>query len=40
MQQLLNEAIQHRAVQHPYLKALANGSFNNMHAVLKDFASQ
>ena len=40
MELLINEALQHRAVNHPYLKALANGEFENMEAVLKDFASQ
>lgn len=37
---LLDEAINHRAVHHPYLKALANGSFDNMPAVISDFAGQ
>jgi pyrroloquinoline quinone (PQQ) biosynthesis protein C len=40
MEKLINEALNHRAVNHPYLKALANGEFDNMEAVLKDFASQ
>ena len=40
MELLINEALHHRAVNHPYLKALANGEFENMEAVLKDFASQ
>lgn len=40
MEYLVNEALQHRAVTHPYLKALANGDFKNPEAVLKDFASQ
>lgn len=40
MDLLVNEALNHRAVNHPYLKALANGEFENMEAVLKDFASQ
>jgi pyrroloquinoline quinone (PQQ) biosynthesis protein C len=40
MQTLLKEAIAHRAVNHPYLKALVNGSFENMDAVIKDFANQ
>jgi pyrroloquinoline quinone (PQQ) biosynthesis protein C len=40
MEKLTSEALQHRAVQHPYLKALANGEFEDMEAVLKDFASQ
>lgn len=40
MKEILNEALNHRAVKHPYLKALANGEFKNMEAVLKDFAAQ
>lgn len=40
MENLVSEALNHRAVKHPYLKALANGEFDNMEAVLKDFASQ
>lgn len=40
MKKLLDEALNHRAVNHPYLKALANGEFKNMGAVLKDFAAQ
>jgi hypothetical protein len=40
MELLVKEALEHRAVNHPYLKALANGEFENMEAVLKDFASQ
>jgi len=40
MELLISEALNHRAVNHPYLKALANGDFENMEAVLKDFASQ
>jgi pyrroloquinoline quinone (PQQ) biosynthesis protein C len=40
MELLVSEALNHRAVNHPYLKALANGDFENMEAVLKDFASQ
>ncbi|MFN5032097.1 MAG: cupin domain protein, partial [Flavobacteriia bacterium] len=40
MQTLLKEAIAHRAVNHPYVKALVNGSFENMDAVIKDFANQ
>ena len=40
MEHLVNEALQHRAVNHPYLKALANGEFQNMEIVLKDFAAQ
>lgn len=40
MEKLINEAIAHRAINHPYLKALAKGEFTNMDAVLKDFAAQ
>ena len=40
MELLVTEALNHRAVNHPYLKALANGEFENMEAVMKDFASQ
>ena len=40
MNNLVNEALSHRAVQHPYLKALANGEFENMDKVIKDFATQ
>jgi len=40
MEKLLSEAENHRAVKHPYLRALANGEFKNMNAILKDFASQ
>ena len=40
MELLVKEALDHRAVNHPYLKALANGEFENMEEVLKDFASQ
>jgi len=40
MQNLINEALNHRAVNHPYLKALANGDFENMEAVLQDFSAQ
>lgn len=40
MQALLKEAENHRAVHHPYLKALANGEFKNNHRILQDFAAQ
>ncbi|MFN5911808.1 MAG: TenA family transcriptional regulator [Bacteroidota bacterium] len=40
MELLVTEALNHRAVNHPYLKALANGEFENMEAVMKDFAAQ
>lgn len=40
MQNLLLEATRHRAVNHPYLKALVTGKFENMQEVLRDFAAQ
>lgn len=40
MQNLIDEALSHRAVNHPYLLALKNGEFSNMNLVLKDFAAQ
>lgn len=40
MEALINEALNHRAINHPYLMALKNGEFKNMDAVLKDFALQ
>jgi len=40
LESLIDEAMNHRAVNHPYLTALANGSFANMPAVLRDFAGQ
>jgi pyrroloquinoline quinone (PQQ) biosynthesis protein C len=40
MENLLTEALQHRAVKHPYLTSLRNGSFQDMNLVLKDFASE
>ena len=40
MENLLNEALNHRAVKHPYLIALRNGNFKNMHAVLQDLAAE
>ena len=40
MEELINEALNHRAINHPYLLALKNGEFKNMNAVLKDFALQ
>ena len=36
--QLAEEALYHRAVRHPYLQALANGSLHDMHWALADFA--
>ena len=38
MDNLLKEALQHRAVNHPYLDALRKGAFEDMSSVLKDFA--
>ena len=35
---LAAEALQHRAVRHPYLAALANGAFPDTRAALADFA--
>jgi pyrroloquinoline quinone (PQQ) biosynthesis protein C len=35
---LAAEALQHRAVRHPYLQALADGEFPDMNAALADFA--
>lgn len=35
---LAAEALQHRAVRHPYLRALADGAFVDTHAALADFA--
>jgi pyrroloquinoline quinone (PQQ) biosynthesis protein C len=37
---LIDEAMNHRAVNHPYLKSLASGSFANMPEVMRDFAGQ
>ncbi|TQV75369.1 iron-containing redox enzyme family protein [Aliikangiella marina] len=37
---LNQEALEHRAVNHPYLTRLASGSFTDPSAVLKDFAFQ
>jgi pyrroloquinoline quinone (PQQ) biosynthesis protein C len=37
---LLEEAMNHRAVHHPYLRGIASGSFANMPAVMRDFAGQ
>jgi hypothetical protein len=35
---LAQEALQHRAVNHPYLHAMATGSFPFPHGALADFA--
>ncbi len=40
MEQLISEAENHRAVNHPYLLAIGNGSFRKMDLILKDFAGQ
>lgn len=40
MDNLLNQALQHRAVDHPYLRDLRDGKFSNMNLILKDFAKQ
>jgi NAD-dependent dihydropyrimidine dehydrogenase PreA subunit len=40
MEQLISEAQNHRAVNHPYLQAIGNGSFRHMDLILKDFAGQ
>lgn len=40
MKDLIEEALQHRAVKHPYLLGLKIGQFENMDAVLRDFAHQ
>lgn len=37
---MLAEALEHRAINHPYLKALQNGEFNNTAEIFKDFAQQ
>lgn len=38
MDSFIEEAVNHRAVNHPYLIALRDGSFKNMNKVLADFA--
>ena len=38
--QILDEAMAHRALNHPYLIALENGDFPNPEMALKDFAEQ
>ena len=40
LDRLLNEALSHRAVNHPYLKALASGDLPDMHWALADFGRQ
>ena len=40
MEKLINAALSHRALNHPYLKALAAGEFKNTEIILKDFAAQ
>ena len=38
--ELLRDAESHPAVHHPYLQALSEGKFRNMHLVLLNFAAQ
>ena len=40
MNSLVEEAISHRAINHPYLIALRDGTFKNMDKILHDFAHQ
>ncbi|MDB9413553.1 cupin domain-containing protein [Microcystis aeruginosa] len=40
MENLIEEALSHRAINHPYLLALEKGEFQHTDEVLKDFASQ
>ncbi|MBE9074628.1 hypothetical protein IQ242_19480 [Microcystis sp. LEGE 08355] len=40
MENLIKEALSHRAINHPYLLALEKGEFQPTDEVLKDFASQ
>ncbi|MFM6754129.1 MAG: hypothetical protein ACKPJ4_19915, partial [Dolichospermum sp.] len=40
MENLIKEALSHRAINHPYLLALKKGEFQHIDEVLKDFASQ
>ena len=40
MENLIKEALSHRAINHPYLLALEKGEFQHIDEVLKDFASQ
>ena len=40
MNHLIEEALNHRAINHPYLVALKNGEFQNNKEILKDFAAQ
>ena len=40
MNHLIEEALNHRAINHPYLIALKNGEFQNNKEILKDFAAQ
>jgi pyrroloquinoline quinone (PQQ) biosynthesis protein C len=40
MDHLIEEALNHRAINHPYLVALKNGEFQNNKEILKDFAAQ
>ncbi len=40
MENLIEEALSHRAINHPYLLALEKGEFQHIDEVLTDFASQ
>ena len=40
MNNLIEEALNHRAINHPYLIALKNGEFEHKKEILKDFAAQ
>ena len=40
MENLIEEALSHRAINHPYLLALEKGEFQHIDEVMKDFASQ
>ncbi len=40
IEKLLQEALEHKAINHPYLLALENGEFTDTKAALKDFAVQ
>jgi len=40
IEKLLQEALEHKAINHPYLLALENGEFRDTKVALKDFAVQ
>ena len=40
MESLINEALSHRAINHPYLLALEKGEFKHTYEIIQDFASQ